>query len=248
MRQFYIFIFILLIQINIFPKVNDTEVLWLTGNIDKKYDISMALFSFESDNKKEIFGYYFYQKTKSPIYVKGDLAGKNILLTEYLDNGKENAVFKGEYLKDKGIISGKWIMNKKELSFQLDRNAFTQAPDSNKLDIRIPIEECFKEYYTKNLSSNGSLIFSKKKNDYQFSFDIYSNAKPDHTGIYENTININIPDVFYFESDPEAKSLADNCILFFLFFREKVFVYQYGNIALLDFGTDVNAEGVYLKK
>ena len=33
MHYFYIFILIILIHFNIFPKVNDFQVLWLTGNI-----------------------------------------------------------------------------------------------------------------------------------------------------------------------------------------------------------------------
>ncbi len=248
MRYFYLFILIILIHLNIFPKVNDFQVLRLIGNIDNKHDISMTLFPFDLNNKKEIFGYYFYQKSKIPIFIKGDLIDRNINLIEYLDNGKENAIFKGEFHEDKDMISGKWIMNKKEIPFLLNYAVFTKDPDSNKIDIRISIEKCLREYYTKNQSSNGTLLFSRKKNNYQFKFDLYSNAKPDHTGIYEDTLNIHNTKVHYFEADPEAKGINDNCILFFLFFQEKIFVFKYGNPALIDFGMDVNAEGVYLKK
>jgi len=50
----------------------------------------------------------------------------------------------------------------------------------------------------------------------------------------------------YYEAQPKAKSLDENCILFFLFFENRIFVFQYGNPGYLDFGTGIDAEGVYL--
>ncbi len=65
------------------------------GSIDK-YNISIVLFSFGYSNKEttELFGYYYYNKNKIPIFFKGNKTKGEITLNEYLDNGKVNATFK----------------------------------------------------------------------------------------------------------------------------------------------------------
>ncbi|MCA1981190.1 MAG: hypothetical protein ACP5Q5_04115 [Brevinematia bacterium] len=213
------------------------------GNIGGKYKISMVLYSIEINKQTNYYGYYYY-RNGIPIFVKGIMEGENFLLTEYLDNGKVNANFKGKW-DEEGDLSGTWEMNKKKLPFSLVK--FTPVQDVN-ADVIIDesIDVCLnKKYYTDNLRTKGGLLISYvKKKGYLFSFDLYSTEKQDHTGIFEDFLQL----TSYYDSDPKSKNIDEKCLLFFIYFKDRIFVYEFGNPAYLDFGQGVHAEGVYLLK
>ncbi|HPP05480.1 MAG TPA: hypothetical protein PK351_11740, partial [Spirochaetota bacterium] len=220
------------------------------GNIGGNYEIAMVLCHLETESSKsELFGYYYYTKNKIPIFIKGYMDGVNYNLVEYLDNGKENALFKGKL--EEVDIKGKWIMNKKEMPFTLSKIVPVQDVDNVEVAIHTDKDSCLnKKFITENLTTSGSIVISKGKKefDYKFSFDLFTIKEPIHFGNTEGLLKLHSSGLSYFEANPDAKDMSENCILFFIFFKDRIFVYEYGEPSYLDFGMGVHAEGVYLRK
>ncbi len=114
-------------------KAEDTrKLVKLSGKIAGKYPIQMVL---NIKNNKEVYGYYFYEKYKSNIVLRGTVENGNIKLYEG-DTDIRFTGFKGE-ISDFGI-KGEWIQEryKKEtriLSFDLKKNSekvITKSEDS----------------------------------------------------------------------------------------------------------------------
>ena len=124
---------------------------------------------------------YYYQKKRIPIFVKGNTDGKNFDLIEYLEDGKQNAYFKGKVNVEKGKISGTWKSGKKEMPFSISR-----LPPVQNMDIIIDyylltrdIAYCLnKKFKINNQTTSGTLFISKKeekkKDIYRFSFNLDS--------------------------------------------------------------------------
>lgn len=250
-RFLVVLIAILMSPILCFAEVGYIAVERYKGTIGGKYEIAMVLCHIETESSEsELFGYYYYTKNKIPIFIKGYMDGVNYNLVEYLDNGKINALFKGKL--EEWYIKGKWIMNKKEMPFTLER-IFIEVQNFEGEDVAIHEfwDSCLnKKYYTKNQTTEGTLFISKdkKKNVDIFSFDLCTIKEPIHLGNTEMKLQIGSSGVCYFEANPEVEDISENCILFFIFFKDRIFVYEYGEPSYLDFGMGVHAEGVYLRE
>lgn len=217
-----------------------------SGEIDGKYPISRVLKEFEIENEVYLFGYYYYDKNRIPIFVKGSVKNNNLSLIEYLDNGKANASFTAKYdIEVGGKMVGTWeSSNGKRLPFVLSEILPVQNMDAVDRSINCDIDEVLnKRFSIKSQKSSGSLTIRKEKKDYYIDLLLFSEQYDDHFGELTGKLVLG-----YYEANPTSLRLKDTCLLFFIYFKDRIFVYEYGDPAHLDFGAGVSAEGVYVLK
>jgi hypothetical protein len=257
MKKFLVSVFFIVLMKNtlLFSTVTHLNSRYYIGTIAGKYKIGMVLCPIETDKYTYLYGYYYYEKNKIPIMVRGLINGKSFGLSEYLDNGMQNAIFEGYIDEEKGEIHGKWIGNNKELSFTLSEIIYAVQDESPlpEVGIAVSIDKVIgKVYEMKNQESksSGTLVLTKdeKKFKYKIQLDLYYEVKPDHTGELDDYLEMNMSGRYYYEASPDSKGLSENCILCFVFFNDKIFAYEFGTSSYLGFGMGVTAEGVYVLK
>jgi hypothetical protein len=257
-KNFLSYIFILFHISFLFSKISDTDIQKniYYGELANKYPISVTLYHYNVKGKTFLFGYYSYlkNKTPAPIFLKGEYIDKeNFYLKEYLDNGKENALFKCRVNKGdaKYTISGNWI-GQKEYPFYLDRLPPIQDPNIYEGKMDNLEKDISKGLFSKNWQNCDGTVkikYDEKNTFYSITLDAYTKNEPIHFGNLEDKkLQMHISGIHYYEANSKAKDLNDNCILFFLGFKDRVFIFEYGYPANIDFGEGVSAEGVYIIK
>lgn len=224
----------------LFSQERDTTSVQYSGTIGDKYQISMVLFSYDKIEKGQVFGYYYYEKNKSPIYLTGEKTGKKTILDEELDEGKRNAQFVG--VETDAGYSGIWKMRKKELNFKLEipKNP-VGIHKMNNDEIAAGIYNAKNDYITGNLTIT-------KNDKINFSIDIDTNVQFPHTGSAAGGLSKDRFGAWSYGvsvNDEKTKQLEEKCALFFIVFDKKIFLFESGDNSYLDFGAQVYASGVY---
>ncbi|MCC6724485.1 MAG: hypothetical protein IT258_08240 [Saprospiraceae bacterium] len=104
-----------------------TKTWFLTGKLDDKYRIRMAL-EPDKDDPSKLQGYYFYEKYKKKIKLEGSINGKNVILREYLDSSFFNGEFKLEW-DTKYFPTGIWLDKAKLVKMEVELRWINEVDD-----------------------------------------------------------------------------------------------------------------------
>ncbi len=226
----------------LFSQERETASINYSGTINGKYQVSMVLFSYNNNDRELLFGYYYYNKQKIPIYLTGGKDDKITHLYENLDNGKENAEFEG--VKSDIGFSGKWKMKKKEMNFDLKTTkdpVEIHIPDQNAV---IPgIYKVDNEYITGNLKIT-------VEGKVGFFIDIDTKSQAPHTGSADGNLEKDKNGVWSFGVSAEnekTKQIEEKYVMFALLFDKKIFIFESGDSFYAGFGAQVYASGIYVR-
>lgn len=104
---------------------------FLSGKLDGKYRIRMALEQDEHDASK-LHGYYFYEKFRKKIRLEGIMKGKSVTLKEYLDTNYLNGEFMLEW-DEKYFPTGIWTAREKLTKMEVELRWIYNANLLNKI-------------------------------------------------------------------------------------------------------------------